>query len=116
MHEDGASAEQRYLDWYMWARAKGMPEQACHGAAGAAVKTEDAGGDSAQAAVAGAIKAERQDIDPPASRRELCNWCAWAVEDQKLPPGRALAVAHAAVVSVERGMTRSTGHGCGACL
>src|SRR5437764_4766792 len=91
----------------MWARAQGLDLQRCHGAAHAAIGAERAGKDPLQAAVEGARRARREDIDPSMRRLELCNWYVWAIEDRKIEPGLALDVARAAAKSVERGMTRS---------
>lgn len=107
VHGRDASEDQRYVDWYMWARSQDMNAQACHGAARAAVKAEKSMADPAQAAVAGGVKANRDDQQPSTMRKELCNWYSWAIEDRKLPPERALEVARAAAISVQRGESRS---------
>lgn len=90
----------------MWARSQDLGELRCHGAAAAAVKAERTGADPVQAAVHGANLPESE-IDMPARMRELCNWYAWAVEEQKLAPPRALEVARACATAVVRGTPRA---------
>jgi len=91
----------------MWARAQALDQQRCHGAASAAVKAERAGTDPSHDAVEGAQRAHREEIDPSVRLRELGNWYAWAIEDQKLAADLALDVARAAATSVVRGMSQT---------
>jgi len=102
----GAAADRRYVDWFLWARSQGLDDQSCHAAADAAAKVEGKGTDPIQAAIAGARKARQNDFTPSLHRRELCNWYVWAL-DRHQDPDRALEIANAAALSVERGMTRT---------
>lgn len=104
LHTQDVPSDRRYVDWFMWARAQNLSQLRCHGAAEAAVKAEKSGKDPQPAAIRGAERPESE-IDMPFRLRELCNWYAWGVEDQKLAPDRALEVAQAAATSVVRGMT-----------
>ncbi|MEA2628209.1 MAG: hypothetical protein QOJ10_669 [Chloroflexota bacterium] len=101
----GASREQRYIDWFLWARGQQLDDQRCHGAAGAALRAETVGQEPTQAAVTGARKAQREDISPKTYERELCNWYVWATT-RNPNSDEALAVAKAVATAIDRGMSQ----------
>jgi hypothetical protein len=103
-HLPGASADRRYVDWFMWARGQHLDDASCHAAAAAAVKAEDKSQDALAAASDGVKDA--RNVTPSLHNRELCYWYVWAV-DRKHVADRALQIAGAAALSMERGMTRT---------
>jgi len=107
VHTASDSYDRRYVDWYIWARNGQQDLRGGHGAAAAAVKAERSGADPGQAAVAGARKAQRDEADPSVRIRELCNWYLWAIDDCKMPPDQALALAQRVAKAFQQGLNHS---------
>ncbi len=107
VHTESDSDDRRYVDWYVWARNEQQDLRAGHGAAAAAVKAERSDADPFQAATAGARRAQREDIDPSVRIRELCNWYVWAIDDRKMPPDQALALAQRVAKAFQQGLNHS---------
>jgi hypothetical protein len=105
VHTPGTSADRRYVDWFLWFR-EGLDDKHLHGAVMAAMAAEDMGADPVAAAHEAVRSGETRYAKPSLRHQELCNWYVWAI-DRKLQPDRALEVAHAAAVSVARGMSRT---------
>ncbi|HZU18431.1 MAG TPA: hypothetical protein VFD01_17745, partial [Candidatus Dormibacteraeota bacterium] len=102
------TAEERFAEWYVWAKREVSSEgRVCLGAAQAALEALEAGGDERSARLAARRSVAGQAVvllaRVPPRRRAYAEWYDWARRELRLEPARLHAATRAAIECLDRG-------------